>query len=30
MHLEKVFAGWIGRFVGFGMHCPLQKAMCKV
>ena len=27
MHSEKVFAGWTGHFAGFGMHCPLQKAM---
>ena len=27
---EKVFAGWTGRFVGFVMHCLMQKAMCTV
>ena len=30
MHSEKVFAGWTGHFVGFGMHCLLQKAMCTI
>ena len=30
MHSENVFAGWTGHFVGFSMHCLLQKAMCTV
>ena len=30
MHSEKVFAGWTGHFVGLGMHCLLQKAMCTI
>ena len=30
MHSEKVFAGLPGRFVGFGMHCLFQKAICTV
>ena len=25
MHSEKVLAGWTGHFVGFGMHCLLQR-----
>ena len=30
MHSEIVFAGWTVHFVGFGMHCLLQKAMCTI
>ena len=26
MHSDKVFAGWTGHFVGFGMHCLLQSS----